>query len=81
VDGKQKKVMPAITEEIGTGCRSFRRYLSDISGRSKSRNCWKQPYWVLRKELMWSTNNSTWEITWIVTTIVTTEQLQHYIHY
>jgi len=41
------KVIPVIIGVTGTISKSFRKYVSNIPGNMKSRNCSKQPYWAL----------------------------------
>jgi len=41
------KVIPVIIRATGTISKSFRKYVSNIAGKQKLRNCRKQPYWEL----------------------------------
>jgi hypothetical protein len=41
------KVTPVITGATGTVSRSFRKYLSNVSGKHEISNYRKQPYWAL----------------------------------
>ena len=41
------KVIPVIIGATGTISKSFRKYVSNIPGTTKSRNYRKQPYWAL----------------------------------
>ena len=41
------KVRPVIIGATGTISKSFRKYVSNIQGKLKSRNSRKQPYWAL----------------------------------
>jgi len=41
------KVIPVIIGATGTISKSFRKYMSNIPGKYKSRNYRKQPYWAL----------------------------------
>ena len=41
------KVIPVIIGATGTISKSFRKYVSNISGKHESRNYRKQPFWLL----------------------------------
>jgi len=41
------KLMPVIIGVTGAISKSFRKYVSNITGNMKSRNSRKQPYWTL----------------------------------
>jgi len=41
------KFVPEITGATGTTSKSFRKYLSNIPGSTKSLNYRKQPYWAV----------------------------------
>jgi len=41
------KVIPVIIGATGTISKSFRKYMSKIPGKLKSRNYRKEPYWAL----------------------------------
>jgi len=41
------KVIPVIIGATGTVSKSFRKYVSNIPGNTKSRNYRKQPHWAL----------------------------------
>jgi len=41
------KVIPVIIGATGTMSKTFRKYVSNIPGNTKLRNCRKQPYWAL----------------------------------
>ena len=41
------KVIPVIIGATGIISKSFRKYVSNIPGKHKSRNYRKQPYWAL----------------------------------
>jgi len=41
------KLMPVIIWATGTISNSFRKYVTNIPGKMKSRNCKEQPYWAL----------------------------------
>ena len=43
----ETKVIPVIIGATGTISKSFRKYMSNITGNMKSRNFLKQPYWAL----------------------------------
>jgi hypothetical protein len=78
------KVMPVIIWSTGTISKSFRQYLSNISGKDKIEELQKTAIFgnaqILREGLMERYRQYlTWEITLHVAQTVTTEQLQHYI--
>ena len=47
----KKKLTLVIMGATGTRSESFRKYLSNILGKVKSRNYRKEPYWALRTYL------------------------------
>jgi hypothetical protein len=65
------KVIPVIMGAPGAISKSFRKYLSNNRESTTSRNCRKQPYWVLCRHTWESTNVKTLNVESNITRTIT----------